>query len=253
MSEQESPPGNVLRFEKSLPVDVLPTGKFLSRLPGMDQQYGEFVGQGLVSCSGISLLNGEQVTVRIGHIHQETTFQIQGGNWEEIWEMTEKNCETVTIELRAARIEGTHLSPSSTIATKRTHSAELSFCGDEMHGFSCEKCYLETPEQRERIKNLKEESRRTFEEWKKINPQATLADPVFRWKFDRPSELPVRAVGDINREKSRVWGFSDVEEEIDMLMTLRNLIDSASPLQSNKSAPMPSSSSFFSDRYFPSS
>lgn len=252
MSTEKCQPENVVPFEKPWPSDILPTGKFLSKLPGMDREYGHFVGEGLVSWSGIAVLNGEQVALRVGHMRNASTFQIQGSNFVEIWEIEESGCDIVEFFLKEAQIRGTNLNPSNTITTRGTHWAKLNFCGGNRTFMHCDNCYLHRPEQQERIQRQLEEHKKEEKELQKVNPGAHRS-PFYDDFLERPSQLPIRAVGDININKSSVGGFASIQEAIDNLMILKGLISSASPLQTGQSAPMPSTYSEAFDRYFPSS
>jgi len=70
------------------------------------------------------------------------------------------------------------------------------------------------------------------------------------WIINKPSELPIRRASDINQALSSFSGFKNVQEGVDALLKIKSLIDSSSPLESNQSAPMPSSQELIIEDYF---
>lgn len=228
-------PDNISSIEARLFNDVLPTGKFLSRLPGIDQEYGEFVGQGMVFWNGL-YRDGEGMTeIRISHIHQSTTFVLKNARATERWEMEEENCDVVSLHLVGGEISGSVVSSGISFDVKDSHFALISFCRglnnfqdrDTSKGgrvYACEVCPLVTGNGELRYDNVK-----------------------------RPSDLPTRRVKDINYKESERYlkGFKTVQEVADFLVSLRNIINAATQVFTDKSAPIPTSESFISSDYFP--
>lgn len=250
----ENRPENILPFEHPFPSDILPTGRFLSKLPGVDEEYSKFFGEGKTVWNGVSSLKGEQARLMIAHVNKDTVFQIRGDGWEEQWEMEESlYCNTVKIVRKKVVLSGTPLTPDSQIGIKDTPWAVLDFCSeDKSSGISrCDNCFINSPEQQERILHAKEELNRQYEEYKKEYPGAQRNYLHHFWIFNRPSELPIRTVSGINIERSRFGGFVGIQGAIDVLITIKDLINSSSPLLTKDSASIPSSQSLISDRYFP--
>jgi len=250
----ENRPNNIVDFEHQLPNDALPTGRFLSRLPGIDEEYGGFVGEGMVVWNGVSSLDNEQVLVRVAHIGGDTTFKIEGKDWSEVWEMEEEHCSTVTFSRKEAVIKSTRLNDSVKKAVKDNLWIKLNFCSEKPKlssgRYKCSNCYINSPEQQERVRLASEEINKRNERNKKENILHRDERLYSHWIINKPSELPIRRASDINQALSSFSGFKNVQEGVDALLKIKSLIDSSSPLESNQSAPMPSSQELIIEDYF---
>lgn len=223
--------GAELGHDKSLPIesyfpkDVLPTGHFLSKLPGFDQEYPHMIpARKISSWNGRISINGTETVIRIGHVHGETRIMLDREIGQELWEIDEgRYSDVLMVAMKKAVVPVTVLLPDHVLRYQGPY---------DQYGLMRAMLY--------------------FKEELPIEKSPS--------KVQRPSELSLITESMFNLESSRItlkrgynwgWGFSSIEQVFEALSVLKKAIAGADPIFTEDSPPNPSSNSLISEAYFP--
>lgn len=209
---------------EGVPSDILPTGKFFSMLPGMDNEYSKFVdfqGETASIFNGKVTIRSEVGLLKVVHSNQDTTILIKMPRQAELWEIEEQYCGNFIFKLRRCRMQAQFVPMSETdnvisVDFDGRYSALVYCCPEgrsdyEVCGNLCDKLF---------------------------NPFNKT-----QYGIDRPSKLPIRRVAHINMGRSKVEGFKNTQEVTNVLIGLRELILKSQPVIDAGGGVIPSSSS----------
>lgn len=214
MTDRERREGKVLSFIKPSE-DALPTARYIAHRAGWNIPYPEmWPAREYFVWNGLTHDSLSSLTLRISHVFFETVIQthreLEGGNSYE-WLLNENFCDMVELHLKKT---------SQTVDMVDPQVCLIEQAGETKGGFLSLHLY--------------------FDDGAWWNEQSVPKGPA---------ELPFRRESQINKSKSRAWGWS-VDQGINFLKKLKESIDVAVPLISGRSAPVPPVGSPVNPRYF---
>lgn len=202
-------------IESLFPNDVLPTGRFLSALPGFDKEYSKvWPAKDISTWDGKTTINDDEVIIRIGHVHKDTIILIDKNLGKEEWEIDEGYEDCLILRLKRAHVPFSVFLPKAT--TEIVPPFRSSNFLAEIHMPYKDRLYL-------------------------------------RGNIEKPSDRPMITEDMIDVEKIRSYGIEFSPEWIfEMFRALKQAIAEAEPVEYLEDpSPNPSPNSPISEEYFP--